>query len=129
MSWRKLRGFILYISIALFALGLYWTITGGYWVLQRSDFFGKNEYLEQLTAWAGEWNFWFLALGLILLTAGAWYTVDTIKKRREFEKYINSDSKRKFTQNLRELEEIAYKLGDKYVERMEEKKREWKIKH
>ncbi len=129
MSWRKIRGFILHLSIAMLALGIYWTITGGYWVLQRSNFFGKNGTIEYLTAWASKWNYWFMVLGLILVAVGGWYTFDTIRKRREFEEYINSESKRKFTQNLRELEEISYKLGERYESRLNEKKREWKIKH
>ena len=70
-----------------------------------------------------------MVLGLILVAVGGWYTFDTIRKRREFEEYINSESKRKFTQNLRELEEISYKLGERYESRLNEKKREWKIKH
>jgi len=129
MSWRKLRSFILPVSIVLFALGLYLSITGGYWVLQRSDFIGKNQYFEKLTDWAGAWNWWFLVLGVILLLAGGWYSIDTIRKRRKFEEYIHSESKKKFVQNLRELEEIAFKLGPKYEERLAEKKREWRIKH
>lgn len=129
MSWRKIRPYILPISIILFGAGLYWTITGGYWVLQRSEFIEKNDTFEYLTAWAGAWNWWFLTLGLILLFVGGWYSFDTIRKKREFEEYINSDSKKKFVQNLRDLEEIAYKLGPVYEERLEEKKREWKVKH
>ncbi len=129
MSWRKIRPFILPISIILFGAGLYWSITSGYWVLQRSEFIEKNDTFEYLTAWAGAWNWWFLTLGLILLFVGGWYSFDTIRKKREFEEYINSDSKKKFVQNLRDLEEIAYKLGPVYEERLEEKKREWKVKH
>ncbi len=129
MSWRRIRPFILPVSIILLGAGIYWTLTGGYWVLQRSNFLDKNNTFEYLTAWAGEWNWWFLTLGLILLFVGGWYTVDTIRKKMKFEEYINSDSKKKFVQNLRDLEEIAYKLGPVYEERLEEKKKEWKVKH
>ncbi len=129
MSWKKLRAFILPISLVLFGIGGYLTITGGYYVLQRSGLYGKELDFENLTAWAGEWNWWFLILGIILLFAGGWYTIDTLRKIRKFEEYINSDSKKKFVSDLRELEEIAYKLGRKYEERLEEKKRKWRIKH
>ncbi len=128
MSWKKLREFILHISLFLFALGVYWTITGGYWVLHTTGFLEKNINLDNLTAWAGAWNYWFLGLGLILLGVGGWYAFDTIRKRREFEEYMASDSKREFVSNLREIEEIAYKLGEKYQNRLEEKKRKWRIK-
>ena len=129
MSWRNWRNYILQISILIFGVGWYLTITGGYWVLQRSGLYGKEYNFEYLTAWAGEWNWWFLILGLILLFVGGWYTIDTLRKMRKFEEYINSDSKKKFVNDLRELEDIAYKLGKKYEERLEEKKRKWKIKH
>ena len=129
MSWRKLRPYILPISIFLLGAGIYLTVTGGYWVLQRSEFISKDDTFEYLTAWAGAWNWWFLIMGLILAFVGGWYAVDTIRKKREFEEYINSESKKNFQQNLRELEEIAYKLGPRYEERLEEKKREWRIKH
>ena len=129
MFWRKLRAFTLQISILLFGLGWYLSITGGYWVLQRSGLFGKESDFEYLTAWASDWNWWFLILGIFLIFVGGWYTFDTLRKIRKFERDINSESKKKFVSDLRELEEIAYKLGRKYEERLEEKKREWKIKH
>ncbi len=129
MAWKKLRPLILPISIVLFALGWYLSVTGGYWVLQRSGLFGKQHDFEYLTAWAANWNWWFLTLGIILIFAGGWYAIDTLRKIRKFEEYINSESKKKFVSDLRELEEIAYKLGRKYEERLEEKKRKWRVKH
>ncbi len=129
MAWRKIREFLLLIGFVLLGTGLYLTITGGYWVLQRSTFIDKNDGMEQLTAWAGNWNWWFLTLGLILLAIGGWYVYDTIRKRSKFEEYMATESKKKFVQDLRDIEEIAYKLGPKYEERLAEKKREWHIKH
>ncbi|HHE75781.1 MAG TPA: DUF3198 domain-containing protein [Candidatus Aciduliprofundum boonei] len=128
MSWKKAREFIPHISLILFALGVYWTITGGYWVLQTTGFLNKNISMDTLSSWAGAWNYWFLGIGLILMGVGGWYFFDTIRKRRKFEEYIHSESKREFVNNLRELEEIAYKLGERYENRLEEKKKKWKVK-
>lgn len=128
MSWKKLREYILYMSLVLFALGVYLAITGGYWVLHDTGFIGKEVNLENLTKWAGAWNYWFLGLGVILIIVGGWYTFDTLRKRRKFEEYINSESKREFVNNLRELEEITYKLGEKYEKILDEKKKKWKVK-
>jgi len=128
MSWKKAREFIPHISLILFALGVYWTITGGYWVLQTTGFLNKNISMDTLSSWAGAWNYWFLGIGLILMGVGGWYFFDTIRKRRKFEEYIHSESKREFVNNLRELEEIAYKLGERYEKRLEEKKKKWKVK-
>ncbi len=128
MSWSKMREYILHISIALFTLGVYWTITGGYWVLQSTGFIDKDPGMDYLTAWAGDWNYWFLIIGASLLIAGGWYAFDTLRKRLKFEEFINSKSKREFVSNLRELEEISYKLGDKYQNRLKETKRKWRVK-
>ncbi|OYT59259.1 DUF3198 domain-containing protein [Euryarchaeota archaeon ex4484_178] len=128
MSWKKLREYILHMSLVLFALGVYLAITGGYWVLHDTGFIGKEVNLENLTKWAGAWNYWFLGLGVILIIVGGWYTFDTLRKRRKFEEYINSESKREFVSNLRELEEITYKLGEKYEKILDEKKKKWKVK-
>ena len=129
MSWAKVREYILYIGLFLFALGAYWTVTGGYWVLNITGFIGKNINLDNLTQWAGSWNYWFLGLGLIFLFVGGWYFFDTLRKRREFGEYMSTESKREFINNLREIEEIAYKLGEKHQKILEEKKKKWKIKH
>ena len=128
MSWSKMREYILHISLALFIWGLYWTITGGYWVLQSTGFIKKDPGMDYLTAWAGDWNYWFLIIGVFIAIAGGWYVFDTLRKRLKFEEYINSESKREFVSNLKELEEISYKLGEKYQNRLEEKKREWRVK-
>lgn len=128
MSWKKLREYILHMSLVLFGLGVYLAITGGYWVLYDTGFIGKEVNLENLTKWAGAWNYWFLGLGVILIIVGGWYTFDTLRKRRKFEEYINSESKREFVNNLRELEEITYKLGEKYEKILDEKKKKWRVK-
>lgn len=128
MSWSKFREYILHISIALFAIGIYLLITSGYWVLASTKFIHKDPGMDYLTAWAGNWNYWLLVLGIIFVIAGGWFTFDTLRKRLKFEEYIDSESKREFVNNLRELEEIAYKLGKKYQERLEEAKRKWRVK-
>lgn len=128
MSWRKAREFIPHISLILLVLGVYLAITSGYWVLQAAGFLNKNPSLDNLTSWAGAWNYWLLGIGLILIGVGGWYFFDTMRKRRKFEEYIHSESKREFVNNLRELEEIAYKLGEKYENRLEEMKKKWKVK-
>ncbi len=128
MNWKKLREFILLISIVLFAAGIYLTVTSGYWVLNAIGFISSNDGMDYLTQWAGNWNYWLLALGLLILVVGGWYTIDTIRKRDKFEEYIESGSKREFVKHIKELEELAYKLGEKYQIRLEEKKRKWRVK-
>ena len=128
MARRWLRNHNLIIAFILFVVGWYMSITSGYWVIQRAEMIGKDYRMEYLTAWAGNWNYWILGIGVILIFAGGWYLYDIIRKRRKFEEYMETESKKKFKENLRDIEEIAYKLGDRYVERFETKKREWRIK-
>jgi hypothetical protein len=128
MSWRKLREYILHISLVLFILGIYLVVTSGYWVLHSIGFIGYDPGMDYLTKWAGSWNYWLLGIGLIFLIVGGWYTVDTLRKRAKFEEYVESGSKREFVNHLRELEEISYKLGEKYQKRFEEQKRKWRVK-
>ena len=128
MNWKKMREFILLISVIFFAVGIYLTVTSGYWVLNKIGFIGSNDGMDYLTQWAGNWNYWLLAVGLLLLFVGGWYTIDTIRKREKFEEYINSGSKREFVKHIKELEELAYKLGEKYQVRLYEHKRKWRVK-
>ncbi len=128
MARRWFRNHILFIAFLIFVVGWYMSITGGYWAIQQGNMIGKDYRMEYLTAWAGAWNYWILGIGIILIFIGGWYVYDIFRKRRKFEEYMETESKKKFKENLRDLEEIAYKLGDWYVERLEEKKREWRIK-
>ncbi len=128
MSWSKVREYRLHIGVAILILGIYWIITGGYWVLQSTGFIEKDTGMDYLTAWAGNWNYWFLIIGIIIAIIGAWFIFDTARKRLKFEEYMSSESKREFVSNLKELEEISYKLGEKYQNMLEEKKRKWRVK-
>ncbi len=128
MSWRKLREYILHISLVMFIAGIYLVVTSGYWVLNSTGFIAYDPGMDYLTKWAGAWNYWLLGVGIIFLIVGGWYTVDTLRKRAKFEEYVEANSKREFVNHLRELEEISYKLGEKYQKRFEEKKRKWRVK-
>ena len=75
----------------------------------------------------GNWIIWVLFWGPILLVAGAFYVGDTIKKYREFEKLIDTDSKAKFVQNQDRIQYLAWLLSSRLEKRVQEKKKEFKI--
>jgi len=75
----------------------------------------------------GPWNVWVVVIGPILLLAGIFYLGDTIKKYREFNKLIDTDSKAKFVQNQDRIEYLAWLLSARLEKKIEEKKREFKI--
>lgn len=75
----------------------------------------------------GNWIIWVLFWGPILLLAGGFYIGDTIKKYREFEKLIDTDSKAKFVQNQDRIEYLAWLLSARLEKRVQEKKEEFKM--
>ena len=75
----------------------------------------------------GNWMVWVMVVGPILFLAGIFYLGDTIKKYREFNKLIDTDSKARFVQNHDRIEYLAWLLSSDLEKRVEKKKREFKI--
>lgn len=76
----------------------------------------------------GHWIVWFMVIGPILLLAGGFYLGDTVKKYREFDRLIETDSKAKFVQNQDRIEYLAWLLSSRLEKEVEKKKKEFKIK-
>ncbi len=62
-----------------------------------------------------------------MLLAGAFYFGDTIKKHREFNKLIDTDSKAKFVQNQDRIEYLAWLLSARFEKKVQEKKKEFRL--
>lgn len=89
---------------------------------------GLPEILQDVDRRIGAWIVWVAFVGPLLLLGGGWYFVDTIRKRREFERLIETDSKAKFVRNQNRLEFLAWILGLGYRRRAEKKKQEFNLK-
>ena len=76
----------------------------------------------------GSWKFWLCLIGPALFFIGLWYTYDTITSVREFNKYMDTDSKAQFVKNRDHLEELVWKLGTKYQDQYIAKKKEYRIR-
>lgn len=124
MNWKIWREYILYISIVLSVVGLVFLIFSIYGIFASNI---APEYISSFNKDVGDWIYWIFVLSIAVFIAGLYYTYDTIKKAREFFKYLNSDSKSKFISKLKDLEMLAYKLGPRHEEMLEEKKKEWKV--
>lgn len=85
-------------------------------------------YLKDVLDMIGEWIAWMVVVGPILLLAGGWYFFDGLKKRREFAKLMDTDSKAVFVRNYDRLEELAYYLTEDHRQEFYEKRGEFKIK-
>ncbi|MGC8497330.1 MAG: DUF3198 domain-containing protein [Thermoplasmata archaeon] len=125
MNFKNLREYIIFFSVLIIGLGLFFAISsfyGAFLSTYQPDFFKIiNDIL-------GYWTVWVLIFSIIVIFIGSWYTYDTIRKRRKFEEYINTDSKATFIKHLKDLEVISYKLGPRYQDIVKEKKQDWKIK-
>ncbi len=85
-------------------------------------------YLKDILDGIGSWIVWMVVLGPILLMGGGWYFFDGLKKRKEFGKLIDTDSKAVFVRNYDRLEELAYFLTESHRQTFYDKRGEFKIK-
>lgn len=87
------------------------------------------DFLQDIDRRIGNWIVWVAFLGLLILIGGGWYFQDTIRKRREFNRLLRTDSKSKFVRSQQRLEELAHwYLGRDYVRRFEARKQELEVK-
>ncbi len=121
---RELR---LELSTMLFIPGLLLTILAiDHYAIGQARL---PEFLRDVDLRVGAWIVWTAVVGPVLLAGGGWYFFDTIRKRREFTKLLDTESKAKFVRNQDRLEKLAWwYLGSEYVKRVDRKKEEFNIK-
>lgn len=69
----------------------------------------------------GPYNWWILILGVLFALVGIGYFWYLARSRKRFLELIETESKAIYLRNLKELEELSYRLGSKYVEEVREK--------
>ncbi|HDD59651.1 MAG: hypothetical protein DRN35_04920 [Thermoplasmata archaeon] len=69
----------------------------------------------------GPYNWWILILGVLFALVGIGYFWYLARSRKKFNDLIETESKAIYLRNLKELEELAYRLGPKYVDMVKEK--------
>ncbi len=69
----------------------------------------------------GAWNWWIFIFAAIGTLICAIMFFDYLKKRREFEELIDTNSKKQFIKNQEDLEVLSWKLGTEYEKRFDEK--------
>jgi len=90
---------------------------------------GLPDVFRNIDTAIGNWIIWVAFSGPLLLLGGGWYLFDTIRKRREFERLIDTDSKAKLVRSQDRLERLAwYYLGSEYVKRVQKRKDELNLK-
>ncbi len=122
---RFFTTFALHFGFILFILGIFLTILGFFGVFYYdSDYNVFKGIIDSI----GDWKYWTILIGPILLIAGAWYFFDNVKMRREFKELMETTSKAKFIRNLDRVEYLAWKLTPDHQNQLTKKKSEFHIK-
>lgn len=125
---RELR---LEMSAMVFIAGLVMTVltVNHYFLGGFSSGSKLPDFLQDIDRRIGNWIVWVAFLGVLVVLIGGWYFQDMIRKRREFGRLLNTDSKAKFVRSQQRLEELAHwYLGREYMRKVEAKKQEFAIK-
>jgi hypothetical protein len=84
--------------------------------------------LEELSEPFGEWAYWLMVIGPLVLIGATWWLYDYLKKSRSLERLMATPSKAKFVKNLDEIEYLAWSLPQRFEKRVIEKKHKFNIK-
>jgi hypothetical protein len=113
------------LSLVLFIIGIIltlWGILGVFVYESLSD--SVKDFIDSI----GDWIYWCILAGPIILIAGGWYFFDNLKKRKEFKELLATTSKAKFIRNLDRIEYLAWKLTMNHQQELLDKKKEFHIK-
>ncbi len=94
-----------------------------------ADIAKDSEYIRDTLEFLGNWDYWLFIGSAIFFMICLWIFSDFILKLRKFNNYIETASKSTFKKKKEEIEFLAWELGDKFVERFEERKKEFRIRN
>ena len=77
---------------------------------------------------AGPWIYWIFTVSFIGLVFFLYMYYKAVSNARKFNSIISGSSKQSFIKNIKELEELAYKLGPTFEKRLQEAKEKWNYK-
>lgn len=114
------------VSALIFALGILGVVLSFTQYLIPTQ---SPDWLKSIHTAVGGWVIWEAFFGLLALMSGGFYFVDTIRKEREFDRLVSTNSKELFVKNMKRLEELTYDhLPSAYERRFLAKKQEFRIK-
>ena len=87
-----------------------------------------EDFTSSLKQGESDWNWWIFLGSVVAVIAGGGYFIDFIKKKKEFAKLIDTNSKKAFLEKQDEIELLAYKLGTPYEDMVDEKITQLRIK-
>lgn len=93
------------------------------------DFFKNNEILQDFFNSIGAWNYWLFMVAITFAVGCGWIFADLMLKLSKFNKLINTTSKATFVRNQEEIENLAWKLGPKYMNIVDDRKHKFRIRN
>ena len=115
--------------IGLMVSLIFFIISGIGIFFSDQDFVRNNEMLTGFYNAIGNWNYWLFIITITLTIACGWIFFDLMLKLSKFKKLINTTSKATFVRNQDEIESLAWKLGPKYMDIVDECKQQFKIRN
>lgn len=76
----------------------------------------------------GDWAYWLVVIGLILLLFGGYYIAKFFGQLKEFKTLMGASGRVKFIKNLDRIEELAWRLHPKYEKQVIDRKIKFNIK-
>jgi len=120
-----MREFALELSSIIFMVGIIMTFFA---ILKYGFEDVLPFYLKDILEGIGGWIVWMTVIGPIFILGGGWYFFDGFRRRREFGRLMDTDSKAVFVRNYDRLEELAYYLTERHRQQFYDKRDEFKIK-
>ncbi|WP_455392750.1 DUF3198 domain-containing protein [[Eubacterium] cellulosolvens] len=93
------------------------------------EFVTGNEFLQGFFNGVGNWNYWLFIVAITLTIACGWIFGDLSLKLSKFNKLIKTTSKATFVRNQDEIETLAWKLGPRYMDIVDERKQKFRIRN
>jgi aspartokinase-like uncharacterized kinase len=122
---RTITNHALILSLILFIVGIILTLWG---ILGVFVYESLSDEVKDFVDSIGDWIYWCILAGPIILIAGGWYFFDNLRKRKEFKELMETTSKAKFIRNMDRAEFLAWKLTMDHQKQLMDKKKEFHIK-
>lgn len=135
MVWRKIVSFlresVLIFSIILTIIGAFTFIMGIVWFFLKDDVMSGElslGFFTDLLNKVGEWNFYLLFVGFILLITGVWYLFSYFKNKKFVLKELETKKRSELLKKHAELKNTVKHMPTKYQKMVKDKEKELKIK-
>lgn len=123
------RRFVIKITFIGFIVSLIFLILSGIGIFfGEHEFVLNNDFLNNFYNGIGNWNYWLFIIAITITVACGWIYGDLMLKLSKFNGLIKTTSKATFVRNQEEIETLAWKLGPKYMDIVDERKQKFRIR-